>query len=542
MKKTFSCYLVVLGLILLQRVEAQAPKAARPPSTTAEQKQPVEDPLGRSTPHGTVVGLIRAAQQENLDRAAEYLESGLKPPDRRELARQLSVVLNRKLFTRLDRVSDKPEGDLADGLTDRDLIGLVESPSGNVEMFLDRVQRGQDPAIWLFSSTTLQQIPRLYDELQPLSIERYVPETLRTIRWLSVPLYRWIAILIAIPLIFGLAALSTRALYQFAQSVVPPPHATGARPQAAKPRARCACWFSALFFYGASFLGLSLATRHFWQRVAQTLMVMALCWLSLRLLDVVAELSLERLQRVHRSGDTALVRLLNRLLKATTVIVGVLVLLYLSDVDLTAALTGLGVGGLAIGFGAQKTIENLFGGMMVISDKPVNVGDVCKVGEFFGTVEDIGIRSTRIRTLDRTVVAVPNGQLAAMSLENFTKRDRIRFHHTVGLARQTTADQLRSGAGSDPPAARCASQGGVHVRTHPAHKSQRLLAGRRDLRLRARDRPDGVPGDSGRASARHHGHHGDCAARQSYSLCALPDPPNPCVSGMRAIARSSGNV
>ena len=173
-------------------------------------------------------------------------------------------------------------------------------------------------------------------------------------------------------------------------------------------------------------------------------MVMALCWLSLRLMDVVAELSLKRLQRVHRSGDTALVRLINRLLKAATVIVAGLVLLYLSDVDLTAALTGLGVGGLAIGFGAQKTIENLFGGIMVISDKPVNVGDVCRVGEFFGTVEDIGIRSTRIRTLDRTVVSVPNGQLAAMSLENFAMRDRIRFHHTVGLARQTTADQLRS--------------------------------------------------------------------------------------------------
>ena len=177
MKKTFSCYLVVLGLILLQRVEAQAPKAERPPSTAAEQKQPVEDPLGRSTPHGTVVGLIRAAQQENLDRAAEYLESGLKPPDRRELARQLSVVLDRKLFTSLDRLSDKPDGDLADGLTDRDRIGLVESPSGNVEMFLDRVQRGQGPAIWLFSSTTLQEIPRLYDEIQPPWIERYVPET-----------------------------------------------------------------------------------------------------------------------------------------------------------------------------------------------------------------------------------------------------------------------------------------------------------------------------------------------------------------------------
>src|SRR4030095_15123477 len=145
----------------------------------------------------------------------------------------------------------------------------------------------------------------------------------------------------------------------------------------------------------------------------------------------------------RRSGDVALVRLINRLLKASTVILAGLFLLSLSAVDLTAALTGLGVGGLAIGFGAQKTIENLFGGIMVISDKPVNVGDACKVGEFVGTVEDIGIRSTRIRTLDRTVVSVPNGQLAAMILENFAQRDRFRFYHTLGLGRLTTTDQLR---------------------------------------------------------------------------------------------------
>ena len=150
----------------------------------------------------------------------------------------------------------------------------------------------------------------------------------------------------------------------------------------------------------------TLATRHFWHRVAETAgRHGAVLAVGRRLIDRVTELSLKRAgnEAIGRP-DTALVRLINRLSKAATVIVTGLFLLYLSDVDLTAALTGLGVGGLAIGFGAQKTIENLFGGIMMISDKPVNVGDACRVGEFFGTVEDIGIRSTRIRTLDRTVV------------------------------------------------------------------------------------------------------------------------------------------
>jgi len=443
MKKTFSSVLVVLGLILLQRLEAQTAQAERPQSTAAEQNPPAADPLGRSTPHGTVVGLIEATERENLDRAAEYLESGLKSPGRQELAQQLSVVLNRKLFTSLDRLSRTPDGDLDDGLSNRDRIGIVESPSGDVEMLLDRVQRGQGPPIWLFSSRTLQEIPRLYDEIQPPWIERYIPEWLRANRWLSLPLYRWIAIFVLIPLLFGLAALSTRGLTRVIRPLFRrlTQEQNGRKGPSVGPLRLLVL---AVFFYSVSFLSLTLATRHFWNRVAETLMVLALSWFAIRLVDAGARLSLKRLERAHRSADTALLRLVNRLLKAAVVIVTFLFLLYLSDVDLTAALTGLGLGGIAIGFGAQKTIENLFGGIMVISDKPVNVGDLCKVGDVVGTVEDIGIRSTRIRTADRTVVSVPNGQLATMTLENFATRDRIRFQHVVGLGRQTTADELRS--------------------------------------------------------------------------------------------------
>ena len=120
-----------------------------------------------------------------------------------------------------------------------------------------------------------------------------------------------------------------------------------------------------------------------------------------------------------------------------------LLLLRLSGFDLTAVLTGLGLGGVAIAFAAQKTLEHLLGGIMVISDKPIQVGDFCRAGEFQGVVEDIGLRSTRLRTLDRTVVSIPNGQLATMSLENFTLRDRIRFRHVIGLRYETAADQLR---------------------------------------------------------------------------------------------------
>ena len=134
--------------------------------------------------------------------------------------------------------------------------------------------------------------------------------------------------------------------------------------------------------------------------------------------------------------------------------VAALLFLYLADVDLTAALTGLGVGGIAIGFGAQKTIENLFGGIMVISDKPINVGDLCRAGEFMGTVEDIGIRSTRIRTHEsnrgvraqRSAVGDEPGKFFP------ARSDPVSAHDRAGTSDHGGADASRAGA--DPRPAR----------------------------------------------------------------------------------------
>ncbi|HEY1270773.1 MAG TPA: mechanosensitive ion channel domain-containing protein, partial [Terriglobales bacterium] len=111
--------------------------------------------------------------------------------------------------------------------------------------------------------------------------------------------------------------------------------------------------------------------------------------------------------------------------------------------NMTTALAGLGIGGLAIGFGAQKTIENLFGGVSVLADEVIRVGDTCNFNGRVGTIEDISLRSTRIRTVERTELAIPNGTLATMNIENLTRRDKILFNPALGLRYETTADQLR---------------------------------------------------------------------------------------------------
>jgi MscS family membrane protein len=105
-------------------------------------------------------------------------------------------------------------------------------------------------------------------------------------------------------------------------------------------------------------------------------------------------------------------------------------------------LAGLGIGGIAVALGAQKTLEHFFGSLSIAVDQPFRVGDFVKGDTFQGTIETIGLRTTRIRTLERSVVAVPNGRLADMSVENFGQRDRFRMFASIGLTYDTTAAQM----------------------------------------------------------------------------------------------------
>jgi MscS family membrane protein len=149
------------------------------------------------------------------------------------------------------------------------------------------------------------------------------------------------------------------------------------------------------------------------------------------------------LERQNTTERVALLRLGGRLLQGVAVVAGALALLQSVGINLTPVLAGLGVGGIAVALASQKTLENLFGGMMVIGDSPIRIGNFCRVGTMSGTVEDIGLRSTRIRTLGRTVISIPNADMAIQSIENFATRDKMLFNHTLTLRYETTADQLR---------------------------------------------------------------------------------------------------
>ncbi len=183
--------------------------------------------------------------------------------------------------------------------------------------------------------------------------------------------------------------------------------------------------------------------RIFLASVASVLIIVAVSWLLVRLTKLVARLKTRHLRQVSLPGKIAAVELSSWLFVCLWFIAGLFVILRSLGIELTAVIAGLGIGGIAIAFAAQKTIENLFGTVMVVTDEAIHVGDYCQAGTIEGRVESIGLRSTRIRTLDRAVVSVPNGQLAAMSIGNLARRDKFLFRHSIRLRYETTADQLR---------------------------------------------------------------------------------------------------
>jgi MscS family membrane protein len=425
---------------------AEKPAAPSIPGFQKNAEKPAEaapsDALGRSTPFGTVLGFIKAVEGGDLDRASDYLDAQLIPKRARKLAQELAAVIDAADLQDLARV---PEGDTEDGLPPgRERIGTVKTASGVREIFLERVQRGKEPPIWLFSSDTLQWVPRVRGDIAVGPIERYLSGTVLDTRVLGFPLWRLIGVVLALPASFVIARLAAGLLLP----LVPPLFRRLTKRSVDYPAERLkwpvSLLFMALVFYGISRFAFSAVSRFFWGYVAATVATIAGTWIGLRIIDDAAAMIGSGARPRLGSGGIAMARLLARVSKGLVVLTGAVILLYLAGVNLAAVLAGVGIGGIAVALAAQKSLENFFGAMTIISDKAICVGDFCRVGEFQGTVEDIGMRSTRIRTVERTLVSVPNGQLITMSLENYSRREKILFRQRIRLEYGTSAEQLRS--------------------------------------------------------------------------------------------------
>jgi MscS family membrane protein len=424
------------------------PPAAKPSAPS----QPVipADPLGRDTPRGTLVGFVRAAQEES-QRAVEYFQP---PPkgrhetlaEEQELASQLFTVLNAKFpASALGSIANDPDG-RGDDQQPRDQIkvGGTRGLSESFPITLVRLPDARGVKLWFISRQTLDRVSEVYDSLRFPRLEKSLPGYLVKYRPLGMPVWQWIAVVLLAPVAMALGwalALAGRALWQLVRRLrgLPP-----LPPQPLRRFGPGAMLLAVIIHYSfVAAIGTSLLYREYYQRVIWVLLASAVYWAILQVTHWVFRGISQRLTERGRLAERSLVSLTRRVLDVLIFVAIALAVLSLMQVNVTAALAGLGIGGLAIGLGAQKTFENLLGGISILTDKAVVVGDPCKIGDRAGTVEDIGLRSTKIRTEDRTIVSIPNGTVATATLENFRYRDKILFKQTLRLRYDLAPDHLR---------------------------------------------------------------------------------------------------
>ncbi len=425
---------------------------------------PTPDPFGRETPRGAITELLRALADGDYLRAAQYFPAGENleaqsestTSDEGEEARTAGAQsdldqgaeLARKFQIALDSggsllafplLSNEAAGVVDDGLAQNlEQVGTLSSGEGAAPILLQQITAADGSMQWRIAPETAEEIA---DFVPAEAVEETITE--EGIALAGAPLIDWLKLVALALLAFAafrllaelVMAILRRAItdhdaspiYRFLHAALPP----------------LSLYLAVLTFYAtADNLGVSIVARQTLLRYAAIVAWIALAWFALRLVDAIARIVTGRMHRAERRQAVTIVSFLRRGAKVLLLAIAFVAVLDTVGLDVTTGIAALGIGGLALALGAQKTIENLVGSVTLIADRPVQVGDAAQIGEVFGTVEDIGMRSTLVRTLNRTLVSIPNGYLASERIENFALRDRFLFHQTIGVTYDTDAQQM----------------------------------------------------------------------------------------------------
>jgi len=438
---------LVLLLLFALPLYAQAQILATPETKTEEAKFPA-DSLERRTPRGTVNGFIKAMADQNYIRASQFLE--LKSSWRKKSQRLRIVQTFQRLLDQggdmapTSLLSDKYDGNPDDVLEeDRDLVGTITIDDKEISLFVVNVATAEQPPLWQFSTETVAEISATTADEDTL-LNNILPNYLKNKKLGGVPIGHWIAV-VSIVLVCYLIAWALVAFVGFIIKSIwkKTAHEDNwilVKAMGLPVRLCIAVW---LFVLVSQYVGISIIVRQRFSALTFVIGIVAFLILLWRLADIVSEYTKSRMTLRKRISAVSVILFLRRMAKAAIVIIGFITILGAIGFDVKTWFAALGIGGIALALGAQKTVENFVGSVTLIADQPIRVGDFCKVGDITGTVESIGMRSTRLRTNRRTVVTVPNGSFSSNNIENYTHRDRFLFNPVLEFKMETTPNQLR---------------------------------------------------------------------------------------------------
>ena len=431
-------FLVLLLLVCLQASAQDAsPPAEEGPTIPA-------DEFDRGTPHRSAQGFMTVVDTGDYETAAKYLDlrnlhGTATELTGAQLARRLYVIINRANWVDIDDLVDDPAGRRNDNLPDyRDSIGIVLHDGKETRLLMQKVPRGDGVRIWKISNATVSLIPQLYDTY---GYPEYIEDLRRSLPHstiLGYELFKWVVVvavgMFSYVIVFLLALVIRRMLGD--------PNASSHRRIFRFLVLPFGLW---VIIISANSTTASLGageTAAAMMRVSPVPILITV-WMMFAGMNLIREIYANRLRERNRPGAAVLLAPATNAIKMLIVIAAVLIYMDKLGINITTVLAGLGIGGVAVALALQKPMENVFGAFMLYTQQPVRVGDFCRIGTSTGTIEEIGLQTTRLRTLANTVIAIPNSRLASEPIDNISVRQKIRFRPILRLRYDTTPEQLR---------------------------------------------------------------------------------------------------
>lgn len=403
-----------------------------------------EDEFDRGTPVRSVEGFVAAAEAGDFETAAEYLDlrnlrgeaSKLTGP---QLARRLYVIAMRANWIEVDELVDDPRGRQDDGQPSyRDSIGVVLDKDKELRLLMQKVPRGDGVFIWKVSNATVSLIPGLYEEYgYPEPVEE-LRRKLPNVSFIGMELFKWVIILASAALAYLLVFLAALGIRRTLGDSNTPSQQRIFRFLVVP----FGLWMIVIVINSiAEWLGRGVAAETL-QRVSPVPVIITV-WVMFAAVNLLRDIYAGHLERAGRPGARVLLAPAGNAIKLLILISGILIYIDKLGIDITTVLAGLGVGGIAVALALQKPMEDVLGAITLYAQQPIKVGDFCRIGNALGTIESIGLRTTRIRTLQNTVIAAPNARVASEPIDNISARARILYWPTLRLRYDTSLEQIQ---------------------------------------------------------------------------------------------------
>jgi MscS family membrane protein len=437
----------VSGVPLWHRVLTQkGPVRGEGPLNPGLGEAPVD--VTRGSPRETYTGLLEASREGRFDVAAHFLdlsdvEEARQRAEGARLARRLMFVLMKALWLDPVAISDRPTGTpQVDVAENEELLGTVRLLRGEAEVVLSsRLDDAGDP-LWTFSPRTVESIDAMYAVHGLGWIGDRLPVEFFTIAFSGLQLWQWAVLLLAVVVGWVISRPVGRWIGRLACYVSRRTEVGWDDVVASSLNgpASFLLW-AGLLLLASRLAGLNPEARAVAGVVWKLLSLLGIGWFLVRMVDGFVDHARRATEGADQVG-VGFLPVISRFAKSFVALLIFLGVLDVIGVNVFGMVAGLGLAGAAIAFAAQKTLENLFGTVTIAGDKPFKVGDVVAIGGDLGTVEDVGLRSIRLRTLARTLVTLPNGVVVGGRVENLSARERIHYSQVIGLVYSTTRAQL----------------------------------------------------------------------------------------------------